>query len=1012
MATANKMVQEIAFLPEIKTGPEAVRSIKKFVEEIAGQISDTVKKIGEVGFTDKDLKRVANKMRKLRNEIGDARAKGNKEQEESLKAQFDIERKGLEGIIKRRKQARTALDKGGLVGLEKPAAIGVAVGEEMGQSLNDALAGELGSAGGLFKRWGGHFKKAGAAAQAKETETTTGKIRANLGGMVSQLGGIIAAVGAIAMAFAGVVKVLIDSDTRVKELNRSLIDSGAMAGDITDNIGRLESEFLKITKMAQQSEFNKVWDTLAEDQMKILGAFSQAGFTLKEMRTDIKDAKTEMQAYQMAASAALTYSKLLGESADKVAGDMADRMEDLGLSLKGVREGFANIYEAAQLSGFGTKRFFNMVLQATSGLSMYNVRMEEAAGLLLNLSNVLGTKMADKYIQGATKGFSDKSQEDRIKDAMLIGPNEVRKVIAKDISATSQTWVKLASDTFGKNFKEGAQVFEALGIDLGVSQDLLRKMSKGGPAAQKARESLAKRVGDQLQQMNPEQITKVLGDMKRAGADPKLIREFQDLTDLTQGMSGDINDLAAAMAVVGPGGKIMLDQLKASRVIGKSLANIEKMDYITISKMTGWNSEEIRVNKRIAQEREGSFNHMQKELAALNASGKKASKAQNKLWAKNHKMIIKDGKIYHAQIKKGNIEQGTQIKDLTDAFMGLGSTIGDMPKKLTLQEKMAKKVAENTLTISKRIQQHIEEFLRDIRDAVMKLANWFTGGQNEEERRAKFKAVTALQKRQQELRAKRAGATTPEEKAKLDRQIQYMDLLIRNAQKDEAGAFVGSWDEREYMRRAPQRTLDLLSKIERRERAAKKVEAAMKLGKAPSMAIAAEASAGFTPADVKSLREMISRVTEKGTVEKISRELDAKYKKKIAEELAKEAEKIKARGGTVTQDLLNKTAARISGNLAEDRRREEAGRLGKLIGEKERAELVALGEGVAASSQAAENRRAAATLQAMLEGKAPGAGGKGKAGTNIEKLEFKFEGAGPEQQKAAEDTIRVIEKKG
>ena len=574
-----KKMTELEFLPSITSGPEAVRSIKKFVDEIAGQISKTMSKVGDVAFSEKDLIRISNKMRQLRNDIAKARIDGNKAQEKALKDQFNQEKVGLENIIKRRKQALTDLDKGKVVGMEKPAAIGVAVGEEMGQSLNDALAGELGSAGGLFKRWGGHFKKAGFAAQAKETDTATGKIVGKVGGLITQLGGVLAAVGAIAMAFAGVVKVLIDADTRTKELNRTLIDSGAMAGDITNNVSRLEGAFDKITKMAQQSEFNKIWDTVAEDQMKILGAFSQAGFTLKEMKTGVKGAKTEMQAYQQATTAALTYSKLLGESADKVAGDMADRMEDFGLTLHGVREGFSEIYEAAQLSGFGTKRFFNMVLQATSGLSMYNVRLDQAAGLMMNLSDVMGTKMAEQYMQGTVKGFSEKSQQDRIKDVMLIGPEKVLDVLKKDVQGTSEEWVKLASETFGKDFQKGSKVLSALGIDKGVSQGLLRTLSRGGPGGEQAQEELGRTITNALKALDPEQITKAVTEMKMAGANPKLIREFNDLSDHAQGLSGDINDLAASLAVVSPEAKVFLEHMAASAMMGaRSVANINEMD--------------------------------------------------------------------------------------------------------------------------------------------------------------------------------------------------------------------------------------------------------------------------------------------------------------------------------------------------------------------------------------------------------------------------------------------------
>lgn len=994
-----KMLTEWEFLPSIKAGPETVRSVKKFIDQVSKQISGVVGKLAKVGYSDKDLERITKKMRDIRNEIAKARAEGNKEQEAAIQEKFDKEKKNLEDIVSRRKQASRDLDKGALIGAEKPAALAAKVGEEMGQSLNDVLSGELGGVGGMFKRWGDMTKKGGLALQAKQTDKTAGSIKGKLGGIIGQLGGIIAAVGAIAMAFAGVVKVMIDADTKTKELNRTLIDSGAMAGDITSNVHALEGAFDRISKMAQQSEFNKVWDTLAEDQVKILGAFSGAGFTLKEMRTQIKGAKTEMQAYQQATSAALTYSKLLGESADKPATDMADRMEDMGLSLRGVREGFANIYEAAQMSGFGTKRFFNMVLQATSGLSMYNVRLEEAAGMMLNLSKVLGSRVGDQFFQSLTKGFSDLSQEDRIKKVMLLGPEEFGKILTKQIAATSREWAQKASDIFGKDFKKGSEALAALGIDMGVSQDLLRTIGRGGPAAQKARESLAKQVADQLQQMNPGQIATAIADMRKAGADPKLIRELEDLIDLTRGMSGDINEQAAALAVMGPGGKLAADFAVAARWTGKELAKSQKIDWKILQDQMGWNNEQTRQYIRIARERQSSFGDMQKELAALQASGKKVTKEQNKVFAKAFGMAIKGDKIFHATMDKGNVRLGGEIKDVTDAIMAQGSALANMPEKLTKQEEFAKKIAENTLTIGKRIQQHVEEFLRDIRDAVVDIKVWLTGGANTDERQARNEAAKQFDRNAKKLAARKAAAKTPEERAAIERQEKMSKTLAKIARKDEAGGTISDYKTDDYIKRAAETVLDVV--------AAPRTVRVPGIGpRGRAHGIPREYEEAVSPAKLGQIKMILSGMFDKKSVAKISGEVEAEFKKKLEQDLERAADRLQARGATKEQ--AEAEDARIRRQNEADRRREEAKRLAKMLGEEEKKLLKKISEGVLETSSSERGQRAKEFIDSMRSeaAKTPPAGSKDKP--PIGHLSFEFHGAAPAQQKAAEETIRTV----
>lgn len=778
----DKITSKIAFLPEITSGPEAVRSIKKFIDEVASKISDTMGDLTKVAFSDKDLIRISNKMRKLRNEFIAARAGGNKEQEESLRKQFNEEQQNLENVIKRRKEGMAILQKDQKKFLEKPAAQVAKFGETMGETLSDVLSGQVESVGRVFNRFGGMTKKWGYAMQAREKEVGGGANKA-IGAFLRKLGPTLLAVGAIAAAFTAIVKTLIDADTKMRELSKTLIDGGAAAGDIVEGAAGLEGHLRTFAKFAESQPFNEMWGTMPEDLARITGAFSEAGFTLKEMRTQLKGAGGAMGSYRQATAAALTYSKLLGETAEKVATDMGDRMDEFGVSLQGVREDFANIYEVAQLSGFGTKRFFNMVLQATSGMSMYNVRIEEAAGLMMNLSKILGKKTGEDFFNSIKEGLSGMSSADLLKRVKILGQGAVSDLISRQIGATSTAFAEKTAGFFGKDLKKGAEVMSALGIDMGMSQDLLRTIARGGPAARKAQEQLGDRIARQLEGMGPEQIMRAIAEMRKAGAPDELLRQMENMVELTRGVNGSLSDQANALAALGPGGQMAAQIGAMESIINKPLYMAMDKDRQILENVLGVDRKALMQFERVSRERAGSFSEMQQSLNEANAQGKTISKSQNKQFAEVFKMAVKDGKIYHAVVKEGNVIFGTEIRDVRDAIMGQGSALKNIPKKLVKQEKTAKEMARQTLTVQRKIEQYLREVLGDIRDSVRDIKAAVTGDLNTEEAKTKQQQVDVLKSMKDQMEAAKKAAKTKEEQEKLDRSIRATGLIQKTLTK-------------------------------------------------------------------------------------------------------------------------------------------------------------------------------------------------------------------------------------
>lgn len=797
MAVTNKIIQEIAFLPEIKSSSESVRSVKKFIDGVANQISEVMDEVGRATFDDRAMARVASKMKGLAQGLVKARSEGNKELEADLQKQFDKEKTHLNEVMQRRQEAQDVIEQDTKVFLEKPAAVGVKIGEEIGSSLTDVLSGEIGNLGGLFQRLGGHLKKGGFALQARETDKSMSSISKTLGSLLRKLGPTLIAVGAIAAAFTAVVKTIIDADTKMKEMTKTLIDGGAAAGDIAESSASLVKSFHQIADFAESQEFNEIWGTLPEDQARILAAWSEAGFTLREMRTQIRGATSDMQAYQKATAAALTYSKLLGESAEKVATDMAERMDEMGLSLDGIREGFANIYEAAQLSGFGTKRMFGMILQATSGMSMFNVRLEEAAGLMVRLSKVLGKQAGSDFAQSMMKGFGEMSQQDRIKMVKMLGPEQFRKIMTQEISNVSSSVAQRFGRVFAEDIPEGMKALEALGIERGESGKLLRQIAKGGPASLKARQSLGDRISRQLEilSQDPRELAVSLAKM-REHAPRDLIRVVENLNRLTEGMSGNIVDQARALQAMGPGGGLAAMMAITSERLGKPIHELMAEDVMRVTGLQHINEQQLEEFRRVSREFHGGFEVLNRAMVESTASGKQISVQRNKEFAKAHGLAIRDGKIFTAELKRNQIVFGSEVGTVQEAIMAQGEALANIPKKLTDQEKLAKTVAKNTLTFQTRIEQYLREVLGKINDTVRDIRDLMPGVRGEEDIRTQRENVSLLKQQRKQIKEQMKGAT-PEERRALEFQEKAAKAL-----EVELGALETTGDNIEQAREA------------------------------------------------------------------------------------------------------------------------------------------------------------------------------------------------------------------
>lgn len=354
--------------------------------------------------------------------------------------------------------------------------------QDLSDALSTAMKGDIKS---LFKQigqGGTKLQAAGGAISAMGTQgAMSGKAAAGAGALVSgvgklatSLGSLAAPIALLAGSLAGVVALVLAADDQAKRFNRTILN-GAGVGDLMygthlDGAMKLNKVLGDVRDAAVDLNAVWRWRLTAESQLKILAAANETGFTYKEMESTQQRLINGMQSYGAASELALRYSYLLGVSAEDIAKTMGHWQTDLSLGFKQMEEGFATIAQLAMESGFGMKRFFTMVSQATQGMGLYNARIEQAAKLLALTGKILGENEAAKFLDALGKGFTDKSYTERFKQIIISGQKDVQKIMAKDAKSLGRDFVK--------NFGGSLDGITVDNVDLGAlnADELVKKL--------------------------------------------------------------------------------------------------------------------------------------------------------------------------------------------------------------------------------------------------------------------------------------------------------------------------------------------------------------------------------------------------------------------------------------------------------------------------------------------------------------------------------------------------------
>jgi len=347
-------------------------------------------------------------------------------------------------------------------------------------------------------------------AKAAESAASMAKMGATMAKVGTALATVAAVVGVVVM----LVKLFADLESKIKDMNKQLLSTAGASdfglGSVEIRSGKLNKQLKEMRDQTTSLNENFMkFRASSKEQQQILSTFNEAGLSYGRMNQEIEKGSSFMKNYSDVTAIALTYSRNLGVATGEISQKMGQFAFETGSDLTEIAEGFSIIQREAMVAGFVSKRFYSTIIEVTSGLNFYGVRLEETAKLLTNLDSLMGEHMGAKMMkdiaQSGAKGYQASLQEFIVKDPSFF-------------KAAYETTYRQRLAQYERQFadKLGGATVEQLIKETGGGAALSERLAGLGITGQKSTDLLQ------------------LADVGRAGA------------------SGDVTAMAAARGAAGP----------------------------------------------------------------------------------------------------------------------------------------------------------------------------------------------------------------------------------------------------------------------------------------------------------------------------------------------------------------------------------------------------------------------------------------------------------------------------
>ena len=538
----------------------------------------------------------------------------------------------------------------------------------LSKKLSAGLGKGLSKAGDLMGAAGGGGGASGTALKV-------------LGGAVGVLGATVGALGALLAAFVMV-------DKKVKEFNKDIIKThGALSvmrlggNDLNKGLTIMKHTVMDLTGNLGVSE---------EEAKTLFSTLDNGHITLSKLTGGTSDAAVAQRRLSASLRDTYTAANMTGVGLSEYAENLTNYVNDLGMSTESVNDNFRSIAKMASESGFSTRRFYSMVVQATSGQSALNVHLEQTGDLLLRMSRIMGMKKAAEMVGGAAGDMGSMGASERIK-TLLVAGGRGQQVFGRE--ATQQA----------KNFSQDrAGMASAFGKALETAGLTGRGLESAFASGATDPQELVKRLGT-LNARDQRALLSGLRASGEPGAD-EMARQLESLVNLSRGATGGLSARVGSMQDLSAGGSMAMRAAMVQRIVGNRAAGeLSAPERAAAENVSGMSGHQMDAFISQIKSQQGDFETM----ARLGKRTDAASQAT----------VARLAGLYHVTVTNGRImdESNRELRDGNDLFQSTASTSAEAVEKTrTEAESIAYQTMDATVSIADILENKVARYIQQV----------------------------------------------------------------------------------------------------------------------------------------------------------------------------------------------------------------------------------------------------------------------------------------------------------
>lgn len=749
---------------------------------------DYEKKIGEA--TSAEQKKSLAKAREIQ-------IKGIKDEfktEQRLKSQLNKEefaerKKNYDEI---NKELNAAAEQAGLGFYKNASKVGNTLKSLGGNIKNLNFQGIGGSVSDLIKQ-GGKLQQGRMRTQQKELlKQGKGAAAAKMGKAAMMVGKSAMLLGGVAVGLAAVVALLAKAFDHMQKMNKEILEQASVMEVASMAGGDLKKGLGEIRDVATQMQM-VMRGIKSKEIIGLVGALGNANLTLKELTANAQTSEERTEKLADTIFMLNDVSKMLGVKMGDLATNMAKFAQEQGGNLESATSQFAALSKMALHSGFTQKYFYQTVLEATSGLALYNARVAETGNLLIQLGKVLGEDLAKSTVMELSKGFKSESTADSFKRVLKTGQKNTREIFAREAQVASQQFL----NTIGAEGTQGlSDAFNALGMNVDLSGN-----------AQENANAISKALGG----LSGSQQEKMIGELINSGkVDRDSVRQISNLVELSKAAKGDAKAMAMAMDELGPSGSLLMQLKGLQGIVGNiPFHEMRDIEQQMLAEAQGYSREQVEKLKEISLQAHAQFGKLE-ELKQQGFVDQIEARRQVEQFGA---YINENGQMVSARLDKTGkkIDKTTEreIKSAEELVaLQMAFQESEIAPAMKESEYWGREAAIATVTLGDIMEGAILKVLETIAGYLVPIVSWVTGDLSKEEKQAKQEALGMVEAEQSKVRendvmlkkqirqqqkilatekdaGKRQQAT--DMLAKLQEATARNDQIAKNLEKEKAG---------------------------------------------------------------------------------------------------------------------------------------------------------------------------------------------------------------------------------